>query len=159
SRNLGQTIDDLPKLDTGRLLTVEVRDSRGQPVPFAPVTVRCSDGNELTLKTMADGKAVFFPLLDRLSPQLQVRAGDADWRDVACGRDVGGTTLGFTLGANAQAVQKLDLALVVDVTGSMADELNYLQSELKAILDRLSKRHRDIDIRIGFSFYRDQGDD
>jgi hypothetical protein len=159
SRNLGQTIDDLPKLDTGRLLTVEVRDGRGRPVPFAPVTVRCADGNELTLTTMADGKAVFFPLLDRLSPQLQVRAGDAAWRDVAIGRDFGGTTLGFTLGSNAQAVRKLDLALVVDVTGSMGDELSYLQTELRAILDRLSRRHRDIDIRIGFSFYRDQGDD
>lgn len=159
SRNLGQTIDELPRLDTGKLLTIEVRDSRGQPVPFAPVTVRCADGNELTLNTMADGRAVFFPLLDRLSPQLQVRAGGADWRDVAIGRDFGGTTLGFTLGSNALAVRKLDLALVVDVTGSMGDELNYLQSELKAILDRLSNRHRDLDIRIGFSFYRDQGDD
>jgi hypothetical protein len=159
SRSLGQTIDDLPKLDTGRLLTVEVRDGSGRPVPFAPVTVRCADGNELTLNTMADGRAVFFPLLDRLSPQLQVRAGDADWREVAIGRDFGGTTLGFTLGASAPAVRKLDLALVVDVTGSMGDELNYLQSELRTILDRLSQRHRDLDIRIGFSFYRDQGDD
>jgi hypothetical protein len=56
-------------------------------------------------------------------------------------------------------VRKLDLMLVMDVTGSMGDELAYLQSELKAIIDRIERRNGNLDIRLGFSFYRDQGDD
>ena len=49
--------------------------------------------------------------------------------------------------------------MVVDVTGSMSDELRFLQAELRSIIDSLEARHRDLDIRVAFSFYRDEGDD
>jgi hypothetical protein len=41
----------------------------------------------------------------------------------------------------------------------MSDELSYLQAELKSILASIEQRHPELDIRVGFSFYRDQGDD
>ena len=41
----------------------------------------------------------------------------------------------------------------------MGDEIRYLQSELAAILDQLRDRHRGLDLRVGFVFYRDLGDD
>src|SRR3546814_19059172 len=49
--------------------------------------------------------------------------------------------------------------LVVDTTGSMGDEINYLQAELRSIIAAITAKHRDLDIRIGFVFYRDRGDD
>lgn len=156
--DLGQSVRDLPRLDTANLLTIEVKDDQGRAVPFAEVELRCSDGNSITLKTMADGKAVFFPEMDRLSPTLRVRAGGQGWRNVNLSRGSGGTTIGFTANHSAPKVQKLDLMLVVDATGSMADELRFLKSELAAITNDLTTRHRDLDIRIGFSFYRDKGD-
>lgn len=156
--DLGQSVRDLPRLDTANLLTVEVKDSRGRAMPFTQVEVRCSDGNVIALKTMADGKVVFFPGMDRLSRNISIRAAGRGWRDVELSRDAGATTIGFTSRGSAEKVQKLDLMLVVDATGSMSDELRYLQAELSAITRALSRRHRDLDIRIGFSFYRDQGD-
>ena len=158
SSGLGQQLRGLPVLDTARLLTVTVRDNRGQAVSFAPVELRCSDGNSITLRTMADGSAVFFPQVDRLSETVSIRASGSDWREVRIAEGAGTQEIGITSAARAVAVRKLDLALAVDVTGSMGDELSFLQSELRSILASLSARHPQLDIRIGFVFYRDRGD-
>jgi hypothetical protein len=157
--NLGQSVQSLPVVDTGRLLTVELRDRRGRAVPFGDVEVRCSDGNSIKLKTVADGRAVFFPGLDRLSDDIWVRAGGSDWRSVRLSRDPGAQTVQITQRRAAAQVQKLDLALVVDVTGSMTDELSYLQTELTSIIGALETRHSDLDVRVAFTFYRDEGDE
>jgi hypothetical protein len=157
--DLGQSIRGLPRVDTGRVLTVVVHDRAGRPVPFVPVEIACSDGNRLQLSTMADGSVAFFPEIDRLSPQIRVRAGGSEWRPVSVSREAGGQRLDFTFSADARAAQKLDLMLVIDTTGSMGDEIRYLQAELGSIVDALRARHRNVDIRVGFVFYRDIGDD
>jgi len=156
--NVGQTVRDLPRVDTTRLLTVEVRDGKGQAVPFSEIELRCSDGNSLALKTVADGRVVFFPEHDRLSEKVWVRADKSDWRMVRLSKDPGAQTVKITHRDDTPNVTKLDLALVVDVTGSMSDELRYLQSELATIVGDLKDRHSGLDIRVGFTFYRDKGD-
>ena len=59
-------------LDTRRVLTVAVQDEAGRPVPFARVTITCADGNSLSLATVADGTAVFYPGLDRLGGRVRL---------------------------------------------------------------------------------------
>ena len=157
--DLGQRIAALPVLDTSRILRVEAKDARGQAVPFTPIELRCEDGNSIVLNSVADGSAVFFPAMDRLSDNVWVRAGGSEWRAIRLADAEGAQSVTIRTDRAAAAVRKLDLALVVDVTGSMGDELRYLQSELRSIIDSLEARHRDIDIRVAFSFYRDQGDD
>lgn len=157
--NLGQEIRALPVLDTARVLTVTVRDSAGRPVPFAPVEVACADDNRLALRTLADGSVAFFPDLDRLGHKVRIRAGGQGWREVTIAPGRGGQRVDFTAGQQAPAARKLDLMLVIDTTGSMGDEIRYLQSELAAILDALRARHPGLDLRVGFVFYRDTGDE
>lgn len=157
--NLGQAVPDLPQLDTDRVLTVTVKDSVGRPVPFAPVVVTCADGGHLTLRTTADGTAVFFPDLDRLGREVRVRAGREEERRVSIARSRGGQRVDFTVGQAARTAQKLDLVLTIDTTGSMGDEIRYLQAELGAIVGAIRARHPGLDLRVGFVFYRDVGDD
>lgn len=156
---LGQSHMQLPRLDTSRLLTVEVRDNRGRAVPFEEVELRCADGNAIKLNTLADGKVVFFPQLDRLSDQVWVRAAGQDWRSIRLSRQPGAQMVKVTARNSAPNVRKLDLALVVDATGSMSDEMRYLAAELESIIGAIEERHPQLDIRIGFTFYRDEGDD
>lgn len=156
--DLGQTQRQLPVLDTSRLLTVSVKDQRGRAVPFAEVELRCADGNSITLKTVADGKVVFFPELDRLSETVWVRAAGSDWRSLRLSNDKGGQSVKITSRSAAPKVTKLDLALVVDATGSMSDEMRYLAEEFKTIVGALEERHRDLDIQFGLTFYRDTQD-
>lgn len=161
--DLAQRIAGLPPIDTSRLLTVEVRDTNGRAVPFADVVLTCSDGNSITLAAQADGRAVFFPGVDRISPRATVRVRYRGmWqgapRSVAIGQDAGGQQLSFTVGGAAQGVTKLDLMLVVDTTGSMGDEIHFLQTELQSVVAALRHRHAGLDLRVGFVFYRDEGD-
>jgi von Willebrand factor type A domain len=157
--DLAQWIPGLPSLDTQRVLTVTVKDEAGRPVPFATVELACADGSRLSLSTMADGTVTFFPDLDRLGRKVRLRTGAEDWRDVTLASRRGGQRVDFTVERQAPSVRKLDLMLAIDTTGSMGDEIRYLQSELAAILDALRARHRGLDLRVGFVFYRDQGDD
>jgi hypothetical protein len=51
----------------------------------------------------------------------------------------------------------LDLMFVIDTTGSMADELTYLEAELADVVQRV--KAIGIDLRLSVNFYRDEGDD
>jgi hypothetical protein len=60
--------------------------------------------------------------------------------------------------APRQGVSELDVAFVVDTTGSMADELRYVQKELSAIAGNIATRFPGTTPRFGLVFYRDHGD-
>ena len=53
----------------------------------------------------------------------------------------------------------VDIAFVVDATGSMGDEIRYLQAELEDIIGNTSKNFADVKLRLGSVFYRDHGDE
>lgn len=64
----------------------------------------------------------------------------------------------LTLEATCNQSQKVDIAFVVDATGSMSDELNYLTAELNDVIFK----SKEISSTLNFSFanvvYRDHGD-
>jgi hypothetical protein len=148
----------LPKLDTRRVLTVAVQDESGRPVPFARVTLTCADGNSLSLATVADGTAVFYPGLDRLGRSVRLSVPGAVARTVAISDGAGAQRQGVTLRSGGGPVRKFDLLLAIDTTGSMGDEIAYLKSELRTILADLRRSHPGLDIRLGLVAYRDEGD-
>lgn len=53
----------------------------------------------------------------------------------------------------------LDIAFIVDATGSMQDEINYLKDELYDIIGKVRDSLKDHDLRLGTVFYRDEGDE
>lgn len=54
---------------------------------------------------------------------------------------------------------QLDIAFVVDATGSMGDEINYLKMDLDNVISSISAENKHINVRMGSVFYRDKGDD
>jgi hypothetical protein len=154
----GEPLRGVPRVDTRRVLTVAVRDDAGRPVPFAPVTLTCADGNTLTLATVADGTAVFFPSLDRLGESVRVGVPGTSQRRVDLSGD-GPVTQAMAVSRPAAPARALDLAVMLDTTGSMGDEIAYLQSELRAILDRVKRSHPGLSLRVALIAYRDEGDD
>jgi hypothetical protein len=64
----------------------------------------------------------------------------------------------FNLVSPQSPTSTLDLMLVIDTTGSMGDELEYLKVELEAILDTISDDNTQLDIQVGLVVYRDYGD-
>jgi len=53
----------------------------------------------------------------------------------------------------------VDIAFVIDATGSMSDEMQYLQAELLDVINRVDTTHNNLNINIASVFYRDIGDD
>jgi hypothetical protein len=73
-----------------------------------------------------------------------------------------GTSAPYTvsLPASAQPAPSLDLMFVVDTTGSMGDELSYLQAELGNVIEQVYEDSIDsFSMRLSVNFYRDYGDD
>lgn len=54
---------------------------------------------------------------------------------------------------------QLDVAFVVDATGSMGDEIHHLKMDLDTFIKTIAIRNKDINLRLGSVFYRDQGDE
>ena len=59
---------------------------------------------------------------------------------------------------NGEKSTDLDLMFVVDTTGSMGDELEYLKKELDNVISTVSEENEALDIALSLNFYRDEGD-
>ena len=153
----------LPFVDTRTPLKVRVVGKDGQPVAFAVVSTTDSHGHALQLPTAANGTAVFFPSLDRLPRRLRLEVATKGTATIErsvdlnrLGRD---HTITITLPIAGRAPEALDLLLAIDTTGSMTDELSYLQVELDSIVTSLRRIRPGTDIRVALVVYRDEGDE
>jgi hypothetical protein len=55
--------------------------------------------------------------------------------------------------------EKLDVSLVIDTTGSMGDEIRYLQSEFLALSTAIEEKYPNAEQRWSLVLYRDMGDE
>ena len=153
----------LPFVDTRTPVKVRVVGKDGRPVAFAEVTTKDRNGHVLRLPTAANGNAVFFPSLDKLPGRLQVsvnaKGSPSAQRTVELARLGSDHTMTIELPIAGRASDALDLLLAIDTTGSMGDELRYLQAELDSIVASLRRIRPGTDIRVGLLVYRDQGDE
>lgn len=53
----------------------------------------------------------------------------------------------------------VDIVFVVDATGSMRDEIDYLKAELQDVIQRVKDTLPEADLSLGSVFYRDQGEE
>ena len=64
-----------------------------------------------------------------------------------------------TIGVDCREDAVVDVAFVVDATGSMGDEINYLQAELLDVVNRVKEGLPGVDLQLGSVFYRDQNEE
>lgn len=153
-----QSAPDLPWVDTREAITIAVRDAEGRPAPFVEVSVSRPQGGPLRLRTLADGTVVLFPVLDRLGRTADVSVADIEGRStrrLTVGPD---RRLEIRTSSRVAPVRAFDLLMVIDATGSMGDEMEYLKREIASIMASLAERHPGVSTRIGLIVYRDNGD-
>ena len=71
----------------------------------------------------------------------------------------GKTEITIDAGEAGIKVTELDLMLMIDTTGSMSDELEYIKTELADMVTRISSADEALSIRVSVNFYRDEGDE
>ena len=93
-------------------------------------------------------------------------AGSQDNYEIVCGPEMTRNPVRFENGINYISLKRdcdhsdvADIAFVVDATGSMGDEIQYLKEELQDVIGGLSARNKGIDLRLGAVFYRDHNDE
>lgn len=157
SESMGLRI--LPHADR---VVLTVRDEEGRPVSNARVSVASGAGPRLEAPTATDGRLLFLPTRDgaqageTFTVTVSPPAGQPGASHTV---PVQGSTWELTLpGTQAQEPSRLDVAFVLDTTGSMGDEISYLKSEFQAIADTLSSRYPQVSIRYGLVVYRDEQD-
>ncbi len=156
-------------VDMPRRVTIRVEDSNGVAVADAPIALRTPDGSIVNLRAHGDGTALYWPSPSALSYNSQqqgsifsVAAQSGTLRTettfAAPSSDSTWTVKLKGVPFRAQA-PALDLAFVVDCTGSMGDEISYLQNELAGVVKRAKAEHATRRVRLGLVLYRDRGDD
>jgi hypothetical protein len=158
----------LPDIALGKRVIITVQNNAGQPIADARVIVEPTGGDEqqsqpvLDLTTGSDGRVLFLTGLDggdesdsfvvavypptgALPVEEAADLNSSDWR--------------ITLPSEPSVRPgQLDLAFVIDATGSMSDELEYIKTEVDGIVARVSNEFPEVDMRFALIVYRDDGD-
>ncbi len=159
------------KLDVADRVVFTVRDSAGRSVPNCDLTVRSPAGAVLCRRrTYADGRAMFFPhelpgrasgpLLGARRPlKVEARWGRQELVQSLDSQDRQNVELRFGAGRGAIERAPLDVAFIIDTTGSMADEIDRLRQTLEAIHYQVTQMTPRPDVRFAMVLYRDRGDE
>ncbi len=65
----------------------------------------------------------------------------------------------ISIKTECQTPDNVDIVFIVDATGSMQDEINYLKAELEYIIKKAKDTFSTLNINLGATFYRDHGDE
>lgn len=151
-------------INTEGKISVDITTGRA-PVVDASVALVDRSGNTLwRARTNRDGRAELFPNGNAEDAQqgeynLIVEADGFDRVE----RRIGGPTnapLKIDVSGTPRAASNLDIMFMIDATGSMGDEMEYIKAELKDVIDRVDRSSRQtLDIRTSCNVYRDKDDD
>jgi hypothetical protein len=156
-------LGDLPGRFLGQRLLVSVKDAAGNPVGNAGVHVAAPGGPSVDLTSRTDGRVVFLSSWDQVAAdrELEVTVTPPDGSGSVKQKVPPGTPRWeVTLPAfQAQPPRDLDLTILLDTTGSMRDELEYLKAEIKGIATAVHDKFPQVNQRYGLVLYRDDGDE
>ena len=123
--------------------TVQVMNKDGFPVANYPVSL--TDGNNTLFQAVTDntGKAELWGNLITTQERTMVREPEKT----------------IIIDEPCDVSDDVDVLFVFDATGSMGDELHYLQAEMKDVIARAEEATGGLAIRTGAVVYRDHGDE
>ena len=145
---------------TGRIV-VKTVTRRGGIAADVPVKL-LSGNNDVLWEGRSDvhGLVALFPYQkdgQASAKGLHIEAGDGLSRNLEGGNEQGQVVR--IVVDPKETKPQLDAAFVVDATGSMGDEMDYLKAELTDVIRKVEEHHTDLKIHTAAVFYRDEGDE
>ncbi len=157
ARNLQRVPRDLAVAERVRL---DVRDAGGRPVPDAAVTVHAAGrAQPLWARTDAAGRAWLMPQADMAGSVFEVQVSKGGESTRVLWQRGQKDALQARLSAAPQQRARLDVAFLIDATGSMADEIDKLKRSMRSIADQIAQLPSRPDLCFALVAYRDRGDD
>ena len=152
------------KFEPSGRYVVQVTSTEGLPLVNAKAELM--EGNVVIFTSLSDntGKAELWKSLvpDTLDKKQDMTLrvtyqGETKTRKNARTAEKGINGFEFTSVCNQP--QEVDIAIVVDATGSMQDEIDYLKSDLNDVIYRAKEISNTLHFRFANIFYRDKGDE
>lgn len=143
-------------------IVVEVVSTQQTPIIDALVELKRNGTTIFTARTDNKGNA-------QLWADIFQNNANVDYTTLSIAINNGAHTISnvisFNQGINTIEIpnvivdNKIELAFVVDATGSMGDELEFLKTELLDVVSRVKNEHSNSTVYTSSVFYRDEGDD
>lgn len=151
------------QIDTLSRVFVRV-NGNGSPAPG--LTVKLFSGSTELWSAVTDsrGEAFLFPGIfygQKYTPdtiQVELASGKKVTQKVPENYNDTDIAIEVDVSEASHVRTQLDLMFMIDTTGSMGDELAFIQKELENVIERVSKSTQ-ADISLSVNFYRDEGDD
>lgn len=151
----------IEKVDVTARRFLVVRDAAGKGVPGCLVRVRDEGQREAQLTTTASGRAILFPRAMGLAGGALTATTDCQGARAAARFDTArpDDAVVLELGKARAPITApvVDVAFVLDTTGSMSEEIREVKETLRRVTDTLEARG--VRVRIGLVEYKDKGDD
>ena len=113
-------------------------DNRGETNLFVGLTQLREEVEDSTLMLIVDG------MPQEIAVQVTRWGDEVVWNECT---------------ASVPATTNIDIAFIVDATGSMSDEIDFLKADLTNIITTVQNNHTEANIRTAALFYRDEGDE
>ncbi|MDR2148191.1 MAG: VWA domain-containing protein [Tannerella sp.] len=142
-------------------VSVKVLTGNGVPVANAVVELQRNSTTIFAARTDNFGKA-------ELWVDLFQKSSSVDYSTISIavnGNLEKRSAIPYSQGVNeitvnaAQPANRIEIALVVDATGSMGDELEYIKTELVDVVRKVKSNNSQASIYTSSVFYRDEGDE
>lgn len=146
------------RVDVSERHQIWVLDSQERPIVGQEVNISTNGEPVATLRTHSDGRVYFFPRAYPIqTDEYQVVVRDQTFAIPANGSQREWFVTVESNGGRETAVN-LDVLFLIDATGSMADEINQLKENIRAISAQIDALPSQPDVRFGMVTYRDRGD-
>ncbi len=159
-RYLGQVTQPIHAVDVRARRFLVVRDKSGKAVSRCPVTVTDDAQHAVTLTTTASGRTILFPYAEGLTgKRFTASAGCVEGRaqtTLALDDDGDGTAELRIAGARREDARVVDVAFILDTTGSMSEEIASVKSTIQKVAKTLQSSQ--LQVRIGMIEYKDRSD-
>lgn len=140
--------------NTLKMVEVTVKNG-GFAVPYAKVEL--SKNGEVLFRAKTDARGIALVFLPEDGEHLITASKEGKTQSAALLE--GESQKEISLSASTELTNAIDLMFVIDTTGSMSDELRYLQKEIEDVVHTVKENNPQADIKIALMFYRDNGDE
>lgn len=107
----------------------------------------------------ASGLCYLYPLEAAESYTIKMRYLGVNGDYIESIETINGDTDYSQLAANPIVKERIELMFVIDTTGSMGDEINYIKAEVDDVITRVSQANPDAQVLLSILVYRDYGDE
>ncbi len=145
-----------------RRISVKVENEIGEPVNNIKVEIKGENSESYWIsRTDNFGTAELWPdlyeeeSLDIAELDLYVNESKIDQQVISFSQGINE----IVITENNVGLKKLELSFIVDATGSMSDELEFLKDDLKDVIAKVKNANSGLNIYTSTVFYRDEGDE